>query len=101
MGRPWAPPLAIQEHCGRCRLLLADEAWGDGATLQEAADDLVARVVRHAEALRSGRFRYPKELRPPDPRWLEFLHEVGDIAARGGDARQHIVGSPDDLGEAA
>src|SRR3954451_15589378 len=47
------PSLTIREHGGRCRLRLAD-AWGDGATLQEAADDLVARVVRHAGALRGG-----------------------------------------------
>jgi hypothetical protein len=91
MEPPWAPPLAIQEHCGRCRLLLANEAWGDGVTLQEAADDLVARVMRQAGTLRAGGLTCPKELGPPDPRWLDFLYEVGDIAARGGDVRQHIV----------
>jgi hypothetical protein len=35
------------------------------------------------------------------PSWLEFLYEVGEIAARGGDLRQHIVGARDDLGQAA
>jgi hypothetical protein len=99
MDGPWTPPLAIQEHGRRCRLLLANEAWGDGATLQEAADDLVARVVSHAAALRAGPFTFSKDLCPPDPRWFEFLYEVGDIAARGGDVRQRIVGAPDDLGQ--
>ena len=94
MEGPWAPRLVIQEHGGRCRLRLANEAWGDGATLQEAADDLVARVVRHAAALRAGGFRSPKDLSPPDPRWLDFLYELGDIAASGGDVRQRIVGAP-------
>jgi hypothetical protein len=91
MGTPWTPPLVIREHCGRCRLLLGGDAWGDGATLQEAADDLVARVMRHAAALRAGGFRCPKDLSPPDSRWLDFLYEVGEIAARGGDVRQRIV----------
>jgi hypothetical protein len=94
------PPLLIQEDGGRCRLRLGKDAWGDGATLQEAADDLVVRVMRHAEALRAGGFTYPKDLSPPDPRWLEFLYEVGDIAARDGDVRQRIVGSPGGLGQA-
>jgi hypothetical protein len=57
--------------------------------------------MRHAAALRSGGLSYPKELSPPDPSWLEFLYEVGEIAARGGDLRQHIVGARDDLGQAA
>jgi hypothetical protein len=94
------PPLVIQENGGRCRLRLGGDAWGDGATLQEAADDLVARVMRHAMALRTGGFACPRELCPPDARWLEFLYEVGEIAARGGDVRQRIVGTPDDLGQA-
>jgi hypothetical protein len=32
--------------------------------------------------------------------WLEFLYEMGEIAARGGDVRQHILGAPDELGQA-
>jgi hypothetical protein len=91
MGSPWTPPLVTQERGGRCRLMLGGDAWGDGATLQEAADDLVARVLRHAEALRAGGLTYPMDLSPPDSRWIEFLYEVGDIAARGGDVRQRIV----------
>jgi hypothetical protein len=91
MGNPWTPALVIQEHGGRCRLLLGGDAWGDGATLQEAADDLVARVMRHAAALRAGGFACPKDMSPPDSRWLEFLYELSDIAACGGDVRQRIV----------
>jgi hypothetical protein len=101
MVSAWMPPLVIQEHGGRCRLRLANEAWGDGATLQEAADDLVARVVRHAVAWRAGGFACPKELGALDLRWLDFLYEVADIAARGGDVRHRIVGGTEDLGQAA
>jgi hypothetical protein len=31
---------------------------------------------------------------PPDARLLEFLWELGEIAARGGDIRPRLVGSP-------
>jgi hypothetical protein len=91
MGEPWMPPLTVHEQGGRCRLRLAGGAWGDGATLQEAADDLVARVIQHAATLHGG-FAWARELGPPDWRWLEFLYEVGEIAARGGDVRRRIVG---------
>ena len=101
MKNPWTPPLVIQDHGGRCRLRLGGDAWGDGATLQEAADDLVARVVRRAMALRSGGLTCSKDVSPPDLRWLDFLYEVSDIAVRGGDVRQRIVGAPDDLDQAA
>jgi hypothetical protein len=97
---PWMPPLVIEEHCGRCRLRLGGDAWGDGATLQDAADDLVDRVMRHAAALRGGGLSCTTPLSPPDLRWLEFLYEVGEIAAHGGDARQRIIGPPGDLDQA-
>jgi hypothetical protein len=52
MSKPWMPQLTVSDHGDRCRLRLAGDAWGDGATLLEAADDLVARVTRHAMVLR-------------------------------------------------
>jgi hypothetical protein len=94
------PSLTVREHGGRCRLRLAD-AWGDGATLQEAADDLVARVVRHAGALRAGGWACGSELSWGDERWLDFLYEVGEIAARGGEVRSRVVGGWPASGEAA
>jgi hypothetical protein len=90
MSEPWTPSLTIREHGDRCRLHLAADAWGDGATLQEAADDLVARVIQHAMAVRGG-CAWARELGAPDRRWLDFLFEVGEIAERGGDVRRHIV----------
>jgi hypothetical protein len=92
MDGAWMPPLVVQKQGGGCRLRLANDAWGDGPTLQEAADDLVARVVRHATALRAGGSTCSKELGPPDLRWLDFLYEVGELAASGSDVRQRIVG---------
>ena len=84
------PPLTVREHGGHCRLQLVD-AWGDGATLQEAAADLVARVVRHANALQGG-WACGSEFGKADRRWLDFLYEVGELAARGGDVRSRVVG---------
>jgi hypothetical protein len=101
MGAHWTPTLTLREHGHRCRLRLAGDAWGDGATLQEAADDLVARVVRHASALRSSGWACGHELSPPDRRWLDFLYEVGELVERDGDVRRCIVGVRDGLAESA
>jgi hypothetical protein len=76
---------------GRCRLHLGRYAHGNGETLQDAGDDLVARLLSLALCFRSG-FTTSTEL-PPDLRWLNFVYEVGDIAARGGDVRERIFGS--------
>ena len=75
---------------GRCRLHLGRYAHGDGETLQDAGDDLVSRLLSLALCFRSG-FTISTEL-PPDLRWLNFVHELSDIAARGGDVRERIFG---------
>ncbi len=93
MSQPWTPSLTVREHGGRCRLTLAGDAWGEGATLQEAADDLVARVTRHARALRGPGWACGRELGAPDHRWFDFLYEIGEIAARGGDVRSRVLGA--------
>ena len=93
VSQRWTPSLTVREHGDRCRLSLAGDAWGEGATLQEAADDLVARVIQHAKALRSAGLVCARELGGAvDHRWLDFLYEVGEIAARGGDVRSRVVG---------
>jgi hypothetical protein len=93
MAEGWTPPLRIREESGRCRLWLGSYAFGDGASLQEAADALVARLLDVALSFRSaGGVRYPPELGPPDLRWLEFVYEVGEIAAAGGDVRARVLG---------
>ena len=91
MSEPWIPSLTVREHGRCCRLYLAGDAWGDGATLQEAADDLVARVMRLARAIRTGGWTWAQELGPPDWRWLDFLYELGEIAERGGDVRRRVL----------
>jgi hypothetical protein len=64
---------------------------GEGATLQEAADDLVARVLALVMAFGSGGIGpVSNEAPPPDPVLLNFLYELGDIAAAGGDIRERL-----------
>src|SRR4051812_25892523 len=40
MNEPWTPHLRLEEIGGRCRLTLQGVTCGEGATMQEAADDL-------------------------------------------------------------
>ena len=89
----YQPNLEVRQVAGRVRLLLGQVAYGDGTTLQEAADDLIARVLTLAMAVRSGGIGPITGEGPrPDPAMLEFLYEVGEIAASGGDIRTRLFG---------
>jgi hypothetical protein len=91
MTEPWTPALSIREVGGRCRLNLAGNVHGEGATLQEAADDLVRRLLALALSLRSSAgFRVSVEVPGVDLRWFEFLYELGALAARGEDIRDRV-----------
>jgi hypothetical protein len=90
----WSPPLRLDVSGNRCRLLLGGLTYGNGDTLQEAADDLVARLLNMAVGFRSGGFRLCSEIGAPDRRALEFLWELGEIAARDGDIRERVFGAP-------
>jgi hypothetical protein len=91
MTEPWTPTLSIGEAAGRCRLNLGGHVHGEGATLQEAADDLVRRLLALAMSLRSeSGFRVSPEVPGVDLRWFEFLYELGAIAARGEDIRDRV-----------
>ena len=93
MADAWMPPLRIHETTGYCRLWLGGYVFGDGATLQDAADALVARLLVLAMSFRSGGgMRISRELGPPDLRWFEFIYELGEIAAAGGDIRDWVFG---------
>ncbi len=83
------PALTITELDGRVRLRLGGLAQGEGGSLQEAADDLIRCVVQLAAELRSGGFSASREL-SPDVETMGFLHEVGELAAGGGDVRARI-----------
>ena len=67
-------PLTVQESPGRVRLCLGSLAHGDGPTLQDAADDLVQRLLAYAMAFRASGMRPPLELGPPDLATMDFLY---------------------------
>ena len=92
MATRWSPGLRICETSGRCRLWLGTYACGEGDTLQEAADDLVTRLLGIAMSFRSGGARFPAELGPVDLRWFELIYELGEIATSGGDIRARVFG---------
>ncbi|MFL5934988.1 MAG: hypothetical protein ACJ743_09965 [Gaiellaceae bacterium] len=91
MDERWIPTLSIREVGDRCRLSLGGHVHGEGLTLQEAADDLVRRLLAQAMSLRSeAGFRVSPEGPGVDLRWFEFLYELGALAARGEDIRGRV-----------
>jgi hypothetical protein len=93
MQKSWTPPLEVSSVAGRCRLHLGGFAHGDGETLQDAGDDLVARLLSLAITFRRSGFTTSTEAPALDLRWLNFVYELGEIVARGGDIRKRIFGS--------
>jgi hypothetical protein len=96
MAGGWSPPLELRESAGRCRLSLVGLTHGEGSTLQEAADDLVVRLLNFVVCVRTSGLRISSELGPPDQRLMEFIWELGECAASGADIRQRVFGSPMD-----
>jgi hypothetical protein len=88
---PWTPALQLHETGSGCRLTLAGVTSGNGVTMQDAADDLIHRLLSLVMAIRSSGLRIPAELGPPDPQVMQFLWEVGEMAARGEDVRARVL----------
>jgi hypothetical protein len=86
----YQPLLEVRRVAG-VRLLLGRLSYGEGATLQEAGDDLVARLLVLAMAFRSGGIG-PMTSEGPrlDPAMLQFLCELGEVAAASGDPRAAV-----------
>jgi hypothetical protein len=87
-----APALMVHERAGSVRLHLGSLAHGDGQSLQEAADDLVRRVLVIARALRTSGFSVSSEARQ-DMAELSLLFELDEIATAGGDVRARLFGA--------
>jgi hypothetical protein len=81
--------VTITESAGRVRLDLGGLARGEGRSLQEAADALIRRTVELALAFRTGGCTVARELQP-DLDSMNFLHELAEIAATGGDIRARL-----------
>jgi hypothetical protein len=86
------PAIVVREHASGVRLYLGSVAHGDGASLQEAADDLVRRALTLGRALRTSGFSASTELLY-DTAALSLLWELDEIAAAGGDVRARLFGA--------
>ena len=85
------PALTITESGGLVWLQLGGFARGQGASLQEAADDLIHSILGVVMAIRSSGFSACTELQP-DLDALNFFYELDEIAASGGDIRSRVFG---------
>jgi hypothetical protein len=94
MDQPWTPPLRLQPRADGCRLALDGVTYGNGDTLQEAANDLLVRLYDLALGLRRGGYRVAAEAGRPDPRVADFLWEIGEMLTRGADIRARVFGTP-------
>jgi hypothetical protein len=94
MADLWTPTLALRETGMGCRLSLIGVTQGEGMTLQDAADDLVARLLEIAMRWRAGGCSFSGELGVPDRSVMHFLYEVSEVAARGEDVWAMVLGPP-------
>jgi hypothetical protein len=92
MDEKWLPALDLRESPGSCRLFLVGVTYGDGRTLQEAADDLVWRLLAISNSVRASGLRLATELGPPDRRVLDLIWEAGELGERGEDVRARVFG---------
>jgi hypothetical protein len=73
------------------RLQLGTLASGEGATLQQAGDELIRRLLALVMALRASGFTASGEVRA-DLETMDFLFGLGEVAAAGGDIRARVFG---------
>jgi hypothetical protein len=85
------PELTVRECGGVVRLSLGGVARGEGASLQDAADDLIRRLLSMALAFRSTGFTISPEL-SSGLEMADYLYELAEIAAAGGDIRSRVFG---------
>jgi hypothetical protein len=88
----WRPELELEEYDWGCRLSLRGVAYGEGETLQEAADDLVHRLAKVALCFRTSGFALARGFTAPDQHLTGFLWELGEMAERGEDIRERALG---------
>jgi hypothetical protein len=85
----YTPALRIVEDTERVRLCLAGCVWATGPTLQDAADELVRKMLLLAMEVRSGGLSFSSEC-PTDSKLFAFVWELGEICAAGGDIRGRL-----------
>jgi hypothetical protein len=95
MAGAWEPELRVHETGDGCRLTLVGVTYGDGATLTEAADALVARLLTIVHGVRSSGLRMPLSMGPVDTRLPALLWELDEMVRRGEDIRPRVLGFVD------
>jgi hypothetical protein len=89
----FTPTLWVEEIGDRVRLGVDGLVSADGPTLQDAADELVAKILGVVMAFRSDAIgRISSELCRPNMELVEFIWELGEFAAAGGDIRERLFG---------
>jgi hypothetical protein len=89
----FAPTLRVDEMGGRVRLGLDGLFSAEGQTLQDAADELVWKILVTLMAFRTRGISGLGIVCRPDLGLVSFLWELDGIAAAGGDIREHLFGS--------
>jgi hypothetical protein len=87
------PPIRIAEVDGRVRLGLPGFREVEGATLQEAADALVAHLLRVAMALRAGGVGPMSSECAADLAIIDFVWKLGEHVRGGGEPRELLFGN--------
>jgi hypothetical protein len=77
-------PLTVQESPGRVRL--GSLAYGEEPTLKDARRRPGPAPAHYVTASRATGIQRSRELAPPDLATMDFLHELGELAAAGGAA---------------
>ena len=77
---------------GRVRSAWAVLPTATGPPFQDAADDLVQRLLTYVLAFRASGIRPSLELALLDLPTMDFLYQLGEIAAAGGDIRSRLFG---------
>jgi len=90
----FTPALRVRSDFRGVRLTVAGITHGSGPTLQDAADELVRKLLVILMAFRGGAVAPPARGLMLDPGVQEFISELGDYAARGGDIRDRLFTTP-------
>jgi hypothetical protein len=88
----FAPTLRVDEIAGGVRLSLGRFFSAEGLTLQEAADELVWKMLVTLMAFRSRGISGLGVVCRPDMGLVSFLSDLDSIAAAGGDIRERLFG---------
>jgi hypothetical protein len=88
----FTPMLRVEEVGGRVRLTLDGVVSAEGPTLQEAADELVWKVLVAVMEFRSRGVSGLGTVCRPRAELVSLLWELTEIVAGGGDIRERLLG---------